>query len=310
MVRGVRTTHASSDVAAYLARTMRLRLLHTPPLDGATNMALDEALLTRAQRAGEVTVRVYTWARPTLSFGRHQTARGVYDPDRAAAHGIDVVRRPTGGRAVLHARELTYSVTAPTRRLGEPHASLPATHARITAVIGAALAELGADVTAATPAGRARRPDASPCFDTPAEGELITRHDARKLVGSAQWREDGAFLQHGSILIADDQARIADCRVDQIATTTSSSARPATLAQVLGRTPHPDEVASAVLDAARRYRAELGAEPGLEPGGAPGTDDNSCEDSVAVDYRDDPALAAEVARLLPRYLDPGWTWRR
>src|SRR5687768_14706976 len=93
---------------------MRWRVLLTPPLPGADNMALDEALLERARDSGEAVARVYTWSRPTLSLGRNQTAAGRYDLALAAALGIDVVRRPTGGRAVLHHRELTYAVAAPT----------------------------------------------------------------------------------------------------------------------------------------------------------------------------------------------------
>ena len=275
---------------------MRLRLLDTAPLDGATNMALDEALLTRARRTRDVTVRVYSWTQPTLSFGRHQTARGVYDPDRAAALGLDVVRRPTGGRAVVHARELTYSVTAPADLFGA-RASLTATHARITAMIADAVASLGAEVTPAPAAGRARRPDASPCFDAPAVGELVAREDAhhaaRKLVGSAQWREDGAFLQHGSILIGDDQDLLGRCTVTPVA-----PVAPATLTALLGRTPTTDEVGCAVLAAARRLGAELGMH------------DEPHAERIGRDHADDPMLVDEVARLLPRYRDPTWTWRR
>ena len=273
----------------YLASAaMLLRLLHTPPLDGARNMALDEALLARARRTGDVVVRAYTWTRPTLSLGRHQTARGVYSPELAAAHGIDVVRRPTGGRAVLHARELTYSVTAPVDALG---ASLRASYEQINALLANALAALGVATAGAAPAGRARRPDGAPCFDAPAAGELVAGERARKLVGSAQWREAGALLQHGSVLLADDQALLSCCAVGEIA----SYDAPATLAALLDRPVAADEVAAAVFGAARRLAAELGAAV------APGCD---------ADALDDPALAAEVARLLPRYRDPAWTWRR
>ena len=75
------------------------RLLLTPAADGAQNMALDEALMTRARETGEFTLRVYSWAAPTLSLGRNQSARRVYDLDRIRARRLNVVRRPTGGRA-------------------------------------------------------------------------------------------------------------------------------------------------------------------------------------------------------------------
>src|SRR3982750_2511955 len=103
---------------------MRWRLLYTPGLSGVGNMALDGALLDRARECGETVLRVYGWRSPPRSFGRNQRARGLYDGDAAAARGIEVVRRPTGGRAVLHHREVTYSVTSPAptgHRLGESY---------------------------------------------------------------------------------------------------------------------------------------------------------------------------------------------
>src|SRR5689334_12950551 len=92
---------------------MHWRILFTPPLSAVDNMALDGALLDRAREGGETVLRVYGWRSPTLSFGRNQRARGLYDGQAAAERGIEVVRRPTGGRAVLHHREVTYSVTGP-----------------------------------------------------------------------------------------------------------------------------------------------------------------------------------------------------
>src|SRR5688500_20280749 len=91
----------------------RWRLLLVAPRCGAENMARDSALQTRAARTGETVFSIYSWARPTLSFGRHQPAAGHYDPEKITAASVDVVRRPTGGRAILHHREVTYSVTAP-----------------------------------------------------------------------------------------------------------------------------------------------------------------------------------------------------
>ena len=78
---------------------MHWSLLLTPPLSGAENMALDEALLERANASGSAVFRVYTWLEPTLSFGRNQAVRGTYDPERARTRGIAIVRRPTGGRS-------------------------------------------------------------------------------------------------------------------------------------------------------------------------------------------------------------------
>src|SRR5512142_1385967 len=92
---------------------MHWHLLVTPPAPGAENMAVDEALMDRARTSGEGVLRMYGWSAPTLSLGRNQIAKGRYDLARAAAEGIGIVRRPTGGRALLHHREITYSVTAP-----------------------------------------------------------------------------------------------------------------------------------------------------------------------------------------------------
>src|SRR3954466_12069034 len=97
----------------------RWRLLVTPPASGPENMALDEALMARAIETGEWVLRVYSWATPTLSLGRNQTARGRYDLGRIRERGLGVVRRPTGGRAILHDREITYSVTAPVDAAGD-----------------------------------------------------------------------------------------------------------------------------------------------------------------------------------------------
>lgn len=264
---------------------MAFRLLLTPPLSGADNMALDDALLARARETGECVLRAYAWARPTLSFGRNQTARGVYAPDVLAGRGVDVVRRPTGGRAVLHHREVTYSVTAPVGALAEPGAALGESYARINRVLIAALRALGVDARVATRAGRAPAPDGSPCFERPTRGELVVDEPDRtaKLVGSAQWREDGALLQHGSILVDDDQTAIADFAARPL----PSVRPPATLRHILGRSPTLGEVAEALFAAVR-----------------------SVEDPAAQPLCVDDALASAARRARPRYADDAWTWRR
>ena len=82
-------------------------------------MAMDEALMAHASRTGQWVLRVYSWSAPTLSFGRNQVALNAYDRSRLAERGIDVVRRPTGGRAILHDREVTYSVVGPALDAGD-----------------------------------------------------------------------------------------------------------------------------------------------------------------------------------------------
>lgn len=181
----------------------RWRLLVSPPADGATNMAVDHALFERAATADDAVLRLYAWTRPTLSLGMHERAR--LDATAVAARGVDVVRRPTGGRALLHHREVTYSVTAPTqgRTLGE-------TFRAINALLLDALQRLGVAASEAERRGRATAPDGAACFAEPNAGELVV--GGRKLVGSAQRRDERALLQHGSILLADDQAMVASLR--------------------------------------------------------------------------------------------------
>jgi lipoate-protein ligase A len=256
---------------------MHWLLLHTTPRSGVENMALDEALMHRARISGEAVFRVYTWAEPTLSFGRNQTARGIYHPERARARGMSVVRRLTGGRALLHHREMTYSVTAPLAN----GASLRESYARINRLLVGGLGRLGVGVEVAAPLDRALPPSASPCFDGPAAGELVV--DGRKLVGSAQWRDEGALLQHGSILVEDDQSLVAAVAGDGVPPPTPA----ATLRAALGRVPSPAEVAEALFDAVRAEECPRATTLAL-----------------------DSTLADATRRARERYIDDRWTWRR
>jgi len=240
-------------------------------------MALDEALMARARRRGDTVLRVYGWSRPTLSLGRNQRAVGLYDEPTLAERGIDVVRRPTGGRALLHHREITYSVTAPCDDTG----ALLTEYGRVNALLCSALGSLGVPVVVAAPASRAAAPSAAPCFAEPARGEL-TLH-GRKLVGSAQWRDRGAMLQHGSILVDDDQSSIAGL----LRETPAPTPRPATLRDALGRAPVMSEVTDALFRAVREL---------VDPDAAP------------LDIDDD--LARDAADMAERYRDVAWTWRR
>jgi lipoate-protein ligase A len=255
----------------------RWRLIVTPPAGGAENMALDEALMERAGESGEWVLRVYSWGTPTISLGRNQSARGRYDIDRVRAAGVDIVRRPTGGRAILHDREITYSVTAPLEGAGD----LGESYRRINALLLTALGTIGVRASAAQPTKRATAPGMAPCFDEPAAGELTV--EGRKLAGSAQWRSEHSLLQHGSILIADDQTRLSTFAIETSATIPS----PATLSESLGRTPAVAEVADALADAVRLL-----------------------EDPNATPLALDEQLRARASALVVRYVDDDWTWRR
>ena len=188
----------------------RWRLVRDEPLPGSRNMALDHALAEcLARRPGETegVVRLYGWDRPTLSFGRNEPAegRGAAAPGEWPGSGagpgsapLAFVRRPTGGRAVLHDDELTYAVIAPVRAWG----GLRRAYRAINEALATALRSLGVPVEVAEE-GPVLPPSAGPCFHAPAPGELTVA--GRKLVGSAQARVGGALLQHGSILLGGRQ---------------------------------------------------------------------------------------------------------
>ncbi len=253
------------------------RLLASPPATGAENMALDHALMERARASGDILVRVYAWSRMTLSLGRHQTARGRYDRDAARARGVHFVRRPTGGRAVLHHREITYCVAAPERTLG----ALRESYRRINRLLVAALRRLGVPAEEVRAVGPAPQPSVAPCFEEPVAGEIVA--NGRKLVGSAQWRDRGALLQHGSILVDDDQSLASRLLLPPGA----APPPPATLRDLLGRAPTVGEVASALGHALA-----------------------DTEQVTPLIMETDPALSSAARALTAHYESDAWTWRR
>jgi len=258
----------------------RWRLLLAAPRSGAENMARDTALLSRAARTGETVFSIYSWATPTLSFGRHQSAAGHYDRRRILAASVDVVRRPTGGRAILHHREVTYSVTAPIQAQ-----SLRQTYARINDVLIDGLARLGVSATLAAPSERSGPPTAQPCFEAPSEGEVVA--GGRKLVGSAQWRDECALLQHGSILVDDDQSSLPSFALGAEAGSANEAvAKPATLCALLGRPTGAEELAEVMFEAVK-----------------------SLEDPEAMKIEEEE-IREETLRHVPKFLDEAWTWRR
>jgi len=172
------------------------RRLDDPPLDGATNMARDEALLACR---GVPTLRLYTWARPTLSLGYFQPAADL-PLDAVRARGGEVVRRSTGGKAILHERELTYALCAPERGAlaGGPAAAMTAVHQALGA-------ELARQAGRAVPLRRdatlvSDRPGSAWCFEDSSPLDLVL--GGRKLLGSAARRRDGWILFHGSLVLA------------------------------------------------------------------------------------------------------------
>lgn len=182
--------------------TATWRLLDSGPADGFTNMAVDEALMLAVQEGhAPPTLRLYAWQPACLSIGAFQNVATDVDIPACAAGGVDWVRRPTGGRAILHDREITYSVAVPQdeeRVKGDVMES----YRRISEGLLAGLRLLGVPAVlapsaiTATPAGVAKP---AACFAAPSQHEIMV--GGRKVVGSAQRRQAGVILQHGSILL-------------------------------------------------------------------------------------------------------------
>jgi len=290
------------------ARVWRLVDSGAPPRPGAENMAIDRALAGSVEAGGPAALRLYYWEPPCLSLGRNQPALGIYDPAAAALRGIDIVRRPTGGRAVLHYHELTYCVALPVGEVGSPRE----TYAAINRALVAGLRRLGVPALVVPErAGQAwaSGPDAGtappwqalgamPCFDTAAAGEVVA--EGRKLIGSAQRREGRVLLQHGSLLLDDDQATVVELLLDaggeagggargpgELAQALERAARPATLRQLLGRAPAREPLERAL---AHGFEEELGIR--LAPA------------ALA------PAEREAVGRWAAHFSSDAWTWRR
>ena len=185
------------------------RLLVDSAAPGAWNMAVDEVLLDRvAAGASAPTLRFYQWMPACLSLGYFQLF-DVVNRDGCRALGVEVVRRPTGGRAILHDRELTYSLALPASLLGHDGGVLPSYY-RLSLALQEGLRGLGVPATLAPESAANGSPADGPvCFDRPSAHEILL--DGRKLVGSAQVRRGGALLQHGSILIEPRIGKLLEC---------------------------------------------------------------------------------------------------
>ena len=180
-----------------------LRVLVDAAASGAWNMAVDEALLDDAD--GGWTLRLYRWSRPTISLGYAQPYERGVDAHAARRLGITVVRRPTGGRAVLHADELTYALSGPVDR-GPLSGGVSQSYRSFAAGLQAGLRKLGADVLIASSGAAPRPTGKGACFAARTRYELLAA--GRKVVGSAQRRRDGRLLQHGSLLLGDLDLRL------------------------------------------------------------------------------------------------------
>lgn len=180
------------------------RLVNSGICTAAQNMAIDEAIL-KAHAYGAVppTLRFYGWRPAAVSLGYFQSAAAEIDLEACRANGVDVVRRLTGGRAVLHDMELTYSlVVSECDPLVPP--TITASYRYFSQGLVAGLKEMGIKAQMSMPReayGQSRRRHASAaCFDASSHYEITFAE--RKLIGSAQVRKDGVIMQHGSILLA------------------------------------------------------------------------------------------------------------
>jgi lipoyl(octanoyl) transferase len=232
------------------SRNLRWRLVDDldSGLDGAAQMAADRALLDDVAAGAPPTLRLYRWTPPALSLGRFQPDDDV-DHAACARAGVEVVRRPTGGKALLHGGDLTYAVAMP---LPEGAAGgVDAVYARLAGALIGGLARLGVDAAIARHDG----PAGPVCFAAQQGADL--RVGDRKLCGSAQVRHAGAVLQHGSILLrrlAFDETDLLRAAPGAPATTREQlHAATVTLAE-LGATTDPRAVGEAMVEG---FRATL-----------------------------------------------------
>jgi lipoate-protein ligase A len=227
-------------------------LLLDGDLSGAENMARDWDLTEAVVGGAEPVLRLYGWSPPCLTLGRHQGTDAA-DAAFCDAEGIDIVRRPTGGRALLHHLELTYAVVAPLgvaplpRPLQDAYRTICTALVRMARDLGVAAELTGGEVNLQLPGPRTT----VPCFKAPASGEVVVA--GRKLVGSSMRSHRGVILQHGAILL-DWDGRL---QAGSMGLTDDRTLRPhiTTFAEQLGRVPSRDGVEQALIKA---FGEELG----------------------------------------------------
>jgi lipoate-protein ligase A len=203
------------------------RLLITPPASGAWNMAVDEAILEAVGYHQSIAcLRLYAWEPACLSLGYAQPSSDI-DLSRLASLGWDWVRRPTGGRAILHTDELTYSVIAPQAE-SRVAGSLLESYQRLSAALLAALHSLNIPAETHPIANPAHALQNDPvCFEVPSNYEIVV--GGKKLVGSAQARRKAGVLQHGTLPLYGDLTRIT-----QVLSFTDEATRQAAARRLLG----------------------------------------------------------------------------
>jgi lipoyl(octanoyl) transferase len=222
------------------------KLIVEGPNSGSYNMAVDETLLNVV--AGQASLpttllRFYQWERPTLSIGFSQKASRVVDFDFCKKNNIDIVRRITGGKAVLHHHEVTYSVTSNDCRLF-PAGNVAETYKHIALALSLGFKRMGLETRLASGDSAGLNPFRAKatisCFALSNHYEILCQD--RKLVGSAQRRTGGSFLQHGSVLLGFDSVLLNQTLGK--GNLSDSHSQVTSLSSCLGRSPGPEEVIS------------------------------------------------------------------
>jgi len=294
-LRFVRWGHAIARGLMSIDSRRRWRLLSTGPADASTNMAVDEAIL-EACAAGDVppTLRFYTWFPPAISLGYGQQRESVIDLARCRALGVDVVRRPTGGRAVLHEHEITYSIVI---REDEPciAAGILASYLTISQALirGLSYLDIKAEILPLRPATCLPSGIESPaCFLTPSSYEVAV--GGRKIIGSAQRRVHGVILQHGSVPISLEVEKLCSLL-------------------------HPPEHASPTAAVAAAYRSHMTC---LQEAGGRPYEETEVITALSRGFAEVWQVELMRAHLSPeeirnsaclrasKYGSPAWTWRR
>jgi lipoate-protein ligase A len=235
-------------------------------------MAIDQAIAEACAAGTSLpTLRFYQWQPPAISLGRHQPQAEI-DHAAAAAKGYEIVRRPTGGRAILHTDEFTYSVAAPQDEARLAGGVMDA-YMNISNALLAGLLRLGVPAHKAPASVRAGSDVSAACFEVPSAYEITA--GGRKLIGSAQSRRAGYVLQHGSLPLVGDITRLIDVlALDPAAAAAlraELTARACTLAEALGVSDDSPQVQFGAVTAAMRQGFEetlaLTCKPGpLAPG--------------------------------------------
>lgn len=231
-------------------------------LDGSSNMAIDAALLDEVEQStnAKTIVRLYRWKRPTISLGRNQKVETAVDTLFCQDHGVDIVHRPTGGRAVLHEDELTYCVASnDSACFGD---TIYANYKSVSEALCEGFNRLGVPAVLA-PETRRSPTTANgadlPCFVSPSRYELTVK--GRKIVGSAQRRLRRSFLQHGSMPIQCDREKLA--RATRMSDSSLLYAEMAGIAEFLPERPSIERLTEALI-AGFRTRFGIAFQPRVD----------------------------------------------